>query len=42
MTDLLAERFAALVEPGQADWADVLQRARPRRRGCRGNEDAKQ
>ena len=32
MTDLLAERFAALVEPGQADWADVLQRARPRRR----------
>jgi hypothetical protein len=33
MTDLLAERFAALVEPGQADWADVLQRARPRR--CR-------
>ena len=32
MTDLLAERFAALVEPGQEDWADVLQRARPRRR----------
>ena len=32
MTDLLAERFAALVEPGHEDWADVLQRARPHRR----------
>jgi len=32
MTDLLAERFAALAEPGQEDWADVLQRARPQRR----------
>jgi hypothetical protein len=31
MTDLLAARFAALVEPGQEDWADVLRRARPRR-----------
>ena len=32
MTDLLAERFAALVEPGEKDWAEVLQRARPHRR----------
>jgi hypothetical protein len=32
MTDLLAERFAAVVEPGQHDWADVLQRARRHRR----------
>jgi hypothetical protein len=30
MTDLLAERFAALVEPGQQDWADVLDRVHPR------------
>lgn len=32
MTDLLAERFAALVEPAEQDWVDVLQRARPQRR----------
>ncbi len=32
MTDLLAERFAALVEPAEKNWPDVLQRARPHRR----------
>lgn len=32
MTDLLAERFAALAEPAEKDWADVVRRARPHRR----------